>query len=231
MCSGKEALAVDGRQAGWLPAHSHTPLPPTLKPPPPSRPCPPPLPCWLQFLTAKPVVYLVNLSERDYQRKKNKWLPKLFEWVKASVAVGHWWHWWWCHCWSLLLGVCCWHRWLRGTPCMACPSPAPAAPPTPVSAHAAGRVCQPPLHAAHCAAHRLLHHSPSPLCPALQAHGGDPIIPFSGALESKLLDMPEDEREVYCKEVSLLYCLLYCTAAVPLFQLMLSTCSAGRHVR
>ncbi|EFN55221.1 hypothetical protein CHLNCDRAFT_56178 [Chlorella variabilis] len=72
---------------------------------------------WLntvQFLTAKPVVYLVNLSERDYQRKKNKWLVKLFEWVKA--------------------------------------------------------------------------------------HGGDPIIPFSGALEAKLLDMPEDEREVYCQE-------------------------------
>ena len=36
-----------------------------------------------QFLTAKPVVYLVNLSERDYQRKKNKWLPKIFEWVKV----------------------------------------------------------------------------------------------------------------------------------------------------
>jgi hypothetical protein len=36
-----------------------------------------------QFLSAKPVVYLVNLSERDYQRKKNKWLVKLFEWVKA----------------------------------------------------------------------------------------------------------------------------------------------------
>jgi ribosome-binding ATPase YchF (GTP1/OBG family) len=43
----------------------------------------------LQFLTAKPVVYLVNLSERDYQRKKNKWLPKLFEWVKASSSVVH----------------------------------------------------------------------------------------------------------------------------------------------
>jgi obg-like ATPase 1 len=28
------------------------------------------------------VVYLVNLSERDYQRRKNKWLPKIFEWVK-----------------------------------------------------------------------------------------------------------------------------------------------------
>lgn len=27
-------------------------------------------------------VYLVNLSEKDYQRKKNKWLPKIFNWVK-----------------------------------------------------------------------------------------------------------------------------------------------------
>ena len=25
-----------------------------------------------QFLTAKPVIYLVNLSEKDYARKKNK---------------------------------------------------------------------------------------------------------------------------------------------------------------
>ncbi|CAG9461589.1 unnamed protein product [Pedinophyceae sp. YPF-701] len=38
----------------------------------------------LQLLTAKPVVYLVNLSERDYLRKKNKWLPKIAEWVKAN---------------------------------------------------------------------------------------------------------------------------------------------------
>ena len=27
----------------------------------------------LLLLTAKPVIYLVNLSERDYARKKNKW--------------------------------------------------------------------------------------------------------------------------------------------------------------
>lgn len=27
----------------------------------------------LQLLTAKPVTYLVNLSEKDYVRKKNKW--------------------------------------------------------------------------------------------------------------------------------------------------------------
>ncbi|RPD54313.1 cytoplasmic protein [Lentinus tigrinus ALCF2SS1-6] len=35
----------------------------------------------LQLLTAKPVTYLVNLSERDYVRKKNKWLPKIKAWI------------------------------------------------------------------------------------------------------------------------------------------------------
>ncbi|KAH8425803.1 YchF/Obg family ATPase [Aspergillus melleus] len=38
----------------------------------------------LMLLTAKPVVYLVNLSERDYIRQKNKYLPKVFEWIKAN---------------------------------------------------------------------------------------------------------------------------------------------------
>uniref|UniRef100_A0A0K0F6E2 Obg-like ATPase 1 n=1 Tax=Strongyloides venezuelensis TaxID=75913 RepID=A0A0K0F6E2_STRVS len=33
------------------------------------------------FLTAKPIVYLVNLTENDYIRKKNKWLAK----IKAFV--------------------------------------------------------------------------------------------------------------------------------------------------
>ena len=33
------------------------------------------------FLTAKPGVYLVNLSEKDYIRKKNKWLAKIKKWV------------------------------------------------------------------------------------------------------------------------------------------------------
>ncbi|RWR81850.1 obg-like protein ATPase 1 isoform X1 [Cinnamomum micranthum f. kanehirae] len=36
----------------------------------------------LQLLTAKPVVYLVNMNERDYQRKKNKFLPKIHAWVQ-----------------------------------------------------------------------------------------------------------------------------------------------------
>jgi obg-like ATPase 1 len=35
----------------------------------------------LGLLTAKPVVYLVNMSKPDYLRKKNSWLPKIKEWV------------------------------------------------------------------------------------------------------------------------------------------------------
>eukprot|EP01089_Gocevia_fonbrunei_P006653 TRINITY_DN1745_c0_g1_i1.p1 TRINITY_DN1745_c0_g1~~TRINITY_DN1745_c0_g1_i1.p1 ORF type:complete len:406 (-),score=119.28 TRINITY_DN1745_c0_g1_i1:33-1097(-) len=37
----------------------------------------------LLLLTAKPVVYLLNLSEEDYIRKKNKWLVKIKNWVDA----------------------------------------------------------------------------------------------------------------------------------------------------
>ncbi|KAK3082796.1 hypothetical protein FSP39_005476 [Pinctada imbricata] len=33
------------------------------------------------FLTSKPVIYLVNMSEKDYTRKKNKWLVKIKEWI------------------------------------------------------------------------------------------------------------------------------------------------------
>ncbi|XP_076089480.1 obg-like ATPase 1 [Mytilus galloprovincialis] len=36
------------------------------------------------FLTAKPVIYLVNMSEKDYIRKKNKWLVKIKEWIDAN---------------------------------------------------------------------------------------------------------------------------------------------------
>jgi obg-like ATPase 1 len=39
----------------------------------------------LMLLTAKPVVYLVNLSERDFVRKKNKHLPKIAEWVNEHA--------------------------------------------------------------------------------------------------------------------------------------------------
>lgn len=33
------------------------------------------------LITAKPMIYLCNLSEKDYIRKKNKWLPKIKEYV------------------------------------------------------------------------------------------------------------------------------------------------------
>lgn len=35
-------------------------------------------------MTTKPTVYLVNMSERDFVRQKNKWLPKIKEWVDAN---------------------------------------------------------------------------------------------------------------------------------------------------
>jgi len=39
----------------------------------------------LQCLTAKPVVYLVNMSEEDYIKKKNKWLVKIKQWVDNNT--------------------------------------------------------------------------------------------------------------------------------------------------
>ena len=38
----------------------------------------------LFLLSAKPVVYLVNLSEKDYIRQKNKHLSKVAEWIKTN---------------------------------------------------------------------------------------------------------------------------------------------------
>lgn len=35
----------------------------------------------LTLLTAKQIVYLVNLSEADFIRKKNKWLLKIKDWI------------------------------------------------------------------------------------------------------------------------------------------------------
>uniref|UniRef100_A0A7S2V0U7 Obg-like ATPase 1 n=1 Tax=Fibrocapsa japonica TaxID=94617 RepID=A0A7S2V0U7_9STRA len=37
-----------------------------------------------QLLTAKEIVYLVNLSKRDYLRKANKWLPRINEAVQGA---------------------------------------------------------------------------------------------------------------------------------------------------
>lgn len=38
----------------------------------------------LQLLTAKSVVYLVNISEVDYVRKRNRWLAKIKAWIDAN---------------------------------------------------------------------------------------------------------------------------------------------------
>jgi len=38
-----------------------------------------------QLLTAKPVMFAVNLSLNDYKRKKNKFLKPIFEWVTANA--------------------------------------------------------------------------------------------------------------------------------------------------
>jgi ribosome-binding ATPase YchF (GTP1/OBG family) len=40
------------------------------------------------MLTTKPMVYLVNMSAGDFQRKKNKWLPKIHAWVQVRVPAG-----------------------------------------------------------------------------------------------------------------------------------------------
>ena len=40
----------------------------------------------LFLLSAKPVVFLVNLSEKDYLRQKNKNLPAIAEWVKEHAT-------------------------------------------------------------------------------------------------------------------------------------------------
>ena len=37
-----------------------------------------------QFLTTKPVVYLINMAEKDFIRQKNKWLAPINEWVQNN---------------------------------------------------------------------------------------------------------------------------------------------------
>ncbi|EUB60715.1 GTP-binding protein [Echinococcus granulosus] len=36
------------------------------------------------FITSKPVIYLINMSQKDFFRKKNKWLVKIKEYVDAN---------------------------------------------------------------------------------------------------------------------------------------------------
>ncbi|KAM9991297.1 hypothetical protein ACTFIZ_004712 [Dictyostelium cf. discoideum] len=38
----------------------------------------------LRLLTSKPAIYLINLSEEDFIRKKNKWLAKIKAWVDEN---------------------------------------------------------------------------------------------------------------------------------------------------
>lgn len=38
-----------------------------------------------RFITAKSVVYLVNLSDDDFLKKKNKWLRKIKEYIDTNV--------------------------------------------------------------------------------------------------------------------------------------------------
>jgi len=69
----------------------------------------------LQLLTAKPVVYIVNMSEKDYFKKGSKWLIKIKQWVDT--------------------------------------------------------------------------------------HGGEPMVPFCGVFETKLLELGDDGARKYCEEV------------------------------
>jgi len=39
----------------------------------------------LMLLTAKPVVFAVNMNMHDYKRKKNKFLKPIFDWVQENV--------------------------------------------------------------------------------------------------------------------------------------------------
>jgi obg-like ATPase 1 len=38
----------------------------------------------MQFLTAKPVVYLCNIGEQEFIEQKNKWIGKLHAWIQAN---------------------------------------------------------------------------------------------------------------------------------------------------
>eukprot|EP00316_Scyphosphaera_apsteinii_P012312 CAMPEP_0119322472 /NCGR_PEP_ID=MMETSP1333-20130426/58312_1 /TAXON_ID=418940 /ORGANISM="Scyphosphaera apsteinii, Strain RCC1455" /LENGTH=408 /DNA_ID=CAMNT_0007329717 /DNA_START=25 /DNA_END=1251 /DNA_ORIENTATION=- len=43
----------------------------------------------LNLLTSKSALHLINLSEKDFMRKKNKWLPKLKEWIDTNRPGEH----------------------------------------------------------------------------------------------------------------------------------------------
>ncbi len=43
----------------------------------------------VQLITAKPVVYLVNLTEKAYTKKKSKWLPKVSHTIQLPACHLH----------------------------------------------------------------------------------------------------------------------------------------------
>lgn len=49
----------------------------------------------------------------------------------------------------------------------------------------------------------------------VQAHGGEPVIPFSGAFETKVAEMPADEADKFCKEAGVPSMLVSKGALVP----------------
>ncbi|CCW70456.1 unnamed protein product [Phytomonas sp. Hart1] len=40
----------------------------------------------IQLLTAKPAMFLINMSENDFVRQRNKWLKKLKDWIDEQTA-------------------------------------------------------------------------------------------------------------------------------------------------
>jgi hypothetical protein len=85
--AGRLARAASNRDAIPRPAAALPPLTLPAFPPPAPHLRDVDVLNTMQLLTAKPAVYLVNLTEKDYQRKKNKWLPKIFEWVQVGACI------------------------------------------------------------------------------------------------------------------------------------------------
>lgn len=150
-------------------------------------------------ISGKPVVYLINLNEDKFIKKKSKWLPK----VQTNCCILH-----------LLSLICSTLAFLQGT-------------------GSAGSHSSTNMHQTWCSRavgwcmiypQYIVQEAPLHLRSLrgdfvhmqvfewVKNHGGEPIIPFSGVFESKLVDMPEDERDKYCKEV----CLASCATVIAL---------------
>ena len=123
-----------------------------------------------QLLTAKPVVYLVNLSKADYIRKK----VRAHELAMASMMAMR----------MMRIAGC------GSEPGAICESISNTREgeryTTVAQVLQSVTVCGCLLSAQNKHLPRILEW--------VAAHGDDPIIPFSGAYENELLDMPADER-------------------------------------